>query len=733
MKHYTVLLLTVVLLALLALAGGAAAEPMAVDAFTNLIPGEPNDTFATAIPLTLSEFGAEGYFLTAADIDFYRADLPTAARVYFDLQARYGGEPMVRAELAVYDSAQTLIAQDITCDGAADLAVDVPAGPLYLRVRPCAGALDIDTPYALSVTPYPREWEPNNTRPTASWLFVDGGTVNCDYCHTDAAIEPAGDVDFHRFEGQAGRWVTLEAYTNELGLELALLAADGSTLATGVNGYDGRIVFQLPADATYYLRLRSATHPTGTSVYTLAFWRGHDAGDAEPNDTPAQAVPTAYGAKMYGDTSDTDPVDYYRFDGQAGDTVAIPGIEYGYRDFQVALFGPTLNAIPLNAPSNWASLPTTGAYYVAITGAEWDPTYGAQIVLLTGDEPNDTMGMATDVGQAATLVVTRDYDCDTDWIRFQGRAGDVLTGVNNTTAYNDVKIYAADGTLVSSVLPTDGVYYLHFLDEVHSANDGFCMFADSYPLTFREALWVSAAVDGLGGNAAIKRGDIATRKTAAGQWQIVFDASDVGITADLAAFERMPNGSILMSLGTAQNVPGLGKVMPQDIIRFVPTALGDTTAGAFEWFLDGSDVGLSTTGEKIDAISMQRDIQQPLRISITGAGSVPRQSGGNLKVADEDVFNYVGTFGANSVGKWRGTPNSVVPGMAKEDVSGMTRVELIPQSNSLTLYSFDSAFTIGGQSGGPFDVLVADAWRLAVQALTDKKLDGLAIGPAWTP
>jgi len=107
----------------------------------------------------------------------------------------------------------------------------------------------------------------------------------------------------------------------------------------------------------------------------------------------------------------------------------------------------------------------------------------------------------------------------------------------------------------------------------------------------------------------------------------------VGITKDVVAFDRLPNGSLRRSLGAPQTAPGLGKIAPQDVIRFVPTALGDTTAGTIEWYLDGSNVGLTTAGEKIDAINWRANVEQPLSISLSGAGSLPRQSGGNLAVA----------------------------------------------------------------------------------------------------
>ncbi len=252
---------------------------------------------------------------------------------------------------------------------------------------------------------------------------------------------------------------------------------------------------------------------------------------------------------------------------------------------------------------------------------------------------------------------------------------------------------------------------------------------------FGQALWVSAAVDGLGSNATIKRGDIATRKAAAGQWQIVFDASDVGITQNVIAFEALPNGSILMSLAGSQAVPGLGQVTTQDIIRFVPSALGDATAGRFQWFLDGSDVGLTTAGEKIDAIYYQTGIANPLRISTRGAGAVPRTSGGTLKFADEDTINLVdGVFGLNSAGTWRmGLDGSTVPGLMGEDVSSLTLVQTFPERDSQLLVGLDSAFTVSGTKGTAYDVLQEGTWQVAVKQLTNKKIDGLGIGAPWTP
>ena len=287
------------------------------------------------------------------------------------------------------------------------------------------------------------------------------------------------------------------------------------------------------------------------------------------------------------------------------------------------------------------------------------------------------------------------------------------------------------------MLPEDGVYY-YVVPSHRSDNymgEEWCESEElELDLLLGESVWISAAADGLGGQAALKEEDIVVRKTGGG-WSLVFDASDVGITQDVNAIERLSDGSILMSLLKAQTVPGLGKVTPQDIIRFVPTALGNTTAGTFEWYLDGSDVGLTTAGEKIDAINWRADVEQPLSISLSGAGSLPRQSGGNLAVADEDVINFVATqYGATSAGQWRmGFDGSERPGLAAEDVNALVRIALEPARLSFELMALNSPFNLGGQTGGPLDVLGLEADNgPAPFRLTDKPIDALAVGPAWT-
>jgi len=72
----------------------------------------------------------------------------------------------------------------------------------------------------------------------------------------------------------------------------------------------------------------------------------------------------------------------------------------------------------------------------------------------------------------------------------------------------------------------------------------------------------------------------------------------------------LPSGDILLSFTDATSIPGLTGgsagtwVDDSDIVRFVPTSLGTVTAGSFAYYFDGSDVGLATADEDVDAITL---------------------------------------------------------------------------------------------------------------------------------
>ncbi|MEJ7592501.1 MAG: lysyl oxidase family protein [Planctomycetaceae bacterium] len=98
-------------------------------------------------------------------------------------------------------------------------------------------------------------------------------------------------------------------------------------------------------------------------------------------------------------------------------------------------------------------------------------------------------------------------------------------------------------------------------------------------------------------------------------YRLHFDASDVGLSTageDIDAFTFLPDGSIIASTVSSFSVPGPNGTTiagnGEDLLRFVPTSLGSTTAGTWSMYFDGSDVRLSGTEENIDAVAVLADV-----------------------------------------------------------------------------------------------------------------------------
>src|SRR5262249_5657243 len=125
-------------------------------------------------------------------------------------------------------------------------------------------------------------------------------------------------------------------------------------------------------------------------------------------------------------------------------------------------------------------------------------------------------------------------------------------------------------------------------------------------------LYSFKAATTLPGIGAIQNEDIVAFNVATGTWSIVFDGSDVGLsTATLDGFCFLPDGDLLLSFNAARTIPGLvggpggsTTVDDSDIVRFTPSSLGATTSGVFTFYFDGSDVGLTTDAEDVDAIAL---------------------------------------------------------------------------------------------------------------------------------
>lgn len=118
-----------------------------------------------------------------------------------------------------------------------------------------------------------------------------------------------------------------------------------------------------------------------------------------------------------------------------------------------------------------------------------------------------------------------------------------------------------------------------------------------------------------------------------GTWMMYFDSSDVDLSApgeDINAFALLPDGRLLISTMGNFTVPGVSG-HDEDILVFSAASLGSYTAGTWDMYFDGSDIGLS---DDIDGIDIGLDGE--IHLSVSRSATLA-----NLTANDEDVFTCI--------------------------------------------------------------------------------------------
>jgi carboxypeptidase T len=265
----------------------------------------------------------------------------------------------------------------------------------------------------------------------------------------------------------------------------------------------------------------------------------------------------------------------------------------------------------------------------------------------------------------------------------------------------------------------------------------------SSPPVVGDVVYVSSDSAGTAGGVAFQDEDILAYDTASSTWSLYFDGSDVGLGSnsnqDIDAFDLLPDGSILFSILGDTTISGLGKVDDSDLVRFVPTSLGANTAGSMSLYFDGSDVGLSTSGEDVDAVQQLADgrlvFSTADNVSVTGASG-----------ADEDLLVFTPTsLGANTSGTWALYFDGSDVGLstaASEDVNGTW----ISAATGDIYLSTLGAFSVTGSSGDAADIFVCHPsslgsttactfgpglyWDGSTKGFAGEITDGISIVPA---
>lgn len=212
-------------------------------------------------------------------------------------------------------------------------------------------------------------------------------------------------------------------------------------------------------------------------------------------------------------------------------------------------------------------------------------------------------------------------------------------------------------------------------------------------------LWLSfsdtATVPGVG---TVENEDIVAYNIGAGTWSLIFDGSDVGLSSfAIDGMQLLSDGRILFSFTGAGTIGGIS-TDDSDVLQITPTSLGSTTAGTWAMLFDGSDVGLTTDNEDVDAISVSTDGR--LVLSTLGAFSVSGASG-----EDEDLIVFNATqFGTTTIGTYAMYFDGSDVGLstnANEDIDASNI-----RSDGTFLLSTLGNFSVTGASGTSQDIIL---------------------------
>lgn len=289
---------------------------------------EPNDTAPAAQPVA-PPVSVGGTIGAAGDVDLFAVRGEAGQTIRADVLARGfrattqpGSDLSAVLEILDVDGVSVL-ASDTSQGEFDDPAVSATvsaAGRYFLSVRhddPAEGGPEFR--YVLSV-----EIDDNGDFATATPLSPPV------LPSIDLLIFPAGDVDFYRFEGEAGQVVTVDidsAVFNSVQppakTVVILYDEDENVLVT--SSYvdadeDPFIQFTLSSTGTYFLRVREVRSFVGTTntFYQLSV----DLGPAPGNDSFAAASPVQVPRAVSGTVAPSGDDDHYSFDLPVAATIA---------------------------------------------------------------------------------------------------------------------------------------------------------------------------------------------------------------------------------------------------------------------------------------------------------------------------------------------------------------------------------------------------------------------------
>ena len=337
--------------------------------------------------------------------------------------------------------------------------------------------------------------EPNNSFDQAQSITVGvGGTIS-------ASISPAGDLDYYRFAGVAGRTYTAELLnvatslgdTSLYGYDAGHTELKSTYYCNGTGNVCDRIEFTTSLAGDYFLRVSGANN-TKSGTYSIRVLQKYDEGlsrgaDGEPNDTRALAEPITVGtaqaltrpisprSSTYV-TNDGDR-DYFHFTGIAGHTYTAEVFNVAAGLGDTSLYGYDASGSELKSTyycNGTGSVcdriefttSLAGDYFLRVSGANntKSGTYSIRVLQKYDEglsrgadgEPNDTRALAEPITVGTAQALTRSIaprstlyvtnDGDRDYFHFTGIAGHTYTAevFNVAAGLGDTSLYGYDAS-----------------------------------------------------------------------------------------------------------------------------------------------------------------------------------------------------------------------------------------------------------------------------------------------
>jgi Tol biopolymer transport system component len=185
--------------------------------------------------------------------------------------------------------------------------------------------------------------------------------------------------------------------------------------------------------------------------------------------------------------------------------------------------------------------------------------------------------------------------------------GDLLLSFAATTFVQGVGFVQSDDivrfTPSSTGATTAGAFSLFFDGAGHGISG---LFRDLDGIAYDGALQFSptgtVSVDGV----TVQNEDVVELNPTTNDAQLLFDGSAFGLSlANVDGVDVLADGSLVLSFDLLVNVPGLGIVEDEDLVRFVPASPGSATAGTFSLYLEGDQTGIFGLFNDINALAIE--------------------------------------------------------------------------------------------------------------------------------